>query len=231
MHETYLLKIDNNIEKHDFEKLLSCLSRNKKERISRLHRFEDAQRALLGDILIRYAVCKTKGIKNKDLIFGVNDYGKPQLLNPPGIQFNISHSGNWVVCALGDSPVGIDVEVIKPISLEIAKEFFSKDEYYTLINQPEELKLKFFYMLWTLKESYIKAEGKGFSIPLSSFSIRINGQSIRAFNKNGLSKHYFYQAFLDENTVYAFCSLNKNNNQCMHWNIKMLLEKVYSELA
>ena len=152
---TYILKINRNIGRDDFNNLLYCVSEEKKERISRFYKYEDAQRTLLGDVLVRYAICKSLGAKNRDLIFDTNEYGKPILQEPTGINFNISHSGDCVVCAVDNNAVGIDVETIKPIDLKIAERFFSKDEYLSLINRPEEAKLKYFYMLWTLKESYV----------------------------------------------------------------------------
>ncbi len=166
MPDTHILKIDRNIEKDYFDRLLSCVSEEKKERINRFHRFEDAQRALLGDVLARYAVCKRLGVRNRDLDLGTNEYGKPVLHQPNDVHFNISHSENWVICAVDNTAVGVDVELIRPTEFKIAERFFSKDEYILLMNQPEEMKLKYFYVLWTLKESYIKMEGKGLSILL-----------------------------------------------------------------
>ena len=85
--------------------------------------------------------------------------------------FNISHSGDWVVLATGPSPLGIDVERIKDIDLDIAKRFFSGREYDDLMLKPDEERFSYFFNLWTLKESYIKAVGKGLSLPLDSFSM------------------------------------------------------------
>lgn len=225
MLNTYILKIDRNIEKDDFDRLLSYVSEEKKERISRFHRFEDAQRTLLGDVLARYAICKRLGIRNRDLGFGTNEYGKPILLEPHGIHFNISHSENWGVCAVDDTAVGIDVEMIKPIDFKIAERFFSRDEYISLINQPEEIKLMYFYMIWTLKESYIKTEGKGLSIPLNSFIIRIEDNDISVTVDNEIREFHFYQSFLDNDAVYAVCTLNSNTNKSIYWNIESFLKK------
>ena len=226
MLDTYILKIDRNIEKDDFNRLLSFVSKEKKERISRFHRFEDAQRTLLGDALARYAICKRLGIRNRDLVFGANEYDKPVLLEPNGIHFNISHSGNWVVCAVDDNAIGIDVEMIKPIDFKIAERFFSRDEYISLINQPEEMKLTNFYMIWTLKESYIKTEGKGLSIPLNSFTIRMESNKFSVSIANEIREFYFYQSFLDSDTVYAVCTLNNNTNESIYWNIESFLKEV-----
>jgi len=226
MLDTYILKIDRTIEKDNFDGLLSSVSEEKKERISRFHRFEDAQRSLLGDVLARYAICKRLGVKNKDLVFGVNEYGKPILIAPSRIHFNISHSGNWVACAIDESQVGIDVEEIKPISFKIAERFFSRDEYLALLSQPEKTQLKYFYMIWTLKESYIKAEGKGLSIPLNSFTVRIETNNINVIVGNKAREFYFYQSFLDSDVVYAICTLNNNANRIIYWNIENFLTEV-----
>jgi 4'-phosphopantetheinyl transferase len=67
--------------------------------------------------------------------------------------------------------VGIDVEEIKPIDFDIAKRFFSSNEHRQFLQQPEDKKLAFFYDIWTMKEAVIKAEGKGLSIPLDSFTV------------------------------------------------------------
>ena len=234
MLDTYILKIDRNIEKDDFDRLLSWVSEEKKERISRFHRFEDAQRTLLGDVLARYAICKRLGIRNMDLVFGANAYGKPVLHEPNGIHYNISHSGNWVVCAVDDSVVGIDVEMIKPIDFKIAERFFSRDEYISFINQPEETKLMYFYMIWTLKESYIKTEGKGLCIPLNSFTIRMESNDISVSVGNEILEFYFYQSFLDSDTAYAVCAQNSNTNESIHWKIESFLKEmqniVFSQL-
>lgn len=221
--DTYILSIDRNIGKDDFARLLSCISEEKRERICRFNHQEGAQRALLGDVLARYAICKRLGVKNSNLIFGTNDYGKPILREPNGIHFNISHSGNWVVCAVDDTAVGIDVEIIKPIDHRVAERFFSEDEYISLINQPEETRLKYFYMIWTLKESYIKMEGKGLSIPLNSFTVRIKSNGISVYIENKNQKLHFYQSFLDSDTVLAVCSPSSKINETIFVNIGSFL--------
>lgn len=226
MFETYILEIDRNIEKDDFDRLLSSVSKKQKERISQFHRFEDAQRTLLGDVLARYAICKKLGIRNRDLVFEKNEYGKPLLLKPSGIHFNISHSGNWVVCAVDSNVVGIDIEIIRKIDFKIAERFFSRDEYLSLINQPKKTKLKYFYMIWTLKESYIKAEGKGLSIPLNSFTIRMEDNDICVTVGNEIRKFHFYQSFIDNDAVYAVCTLSSDTHESTYWNIENFLKEV-----
>lgn len=225
MVDAYILKIDKAMEKEDFSRLLNCVSEEKRERILRFHRFEDAQRTLLGDVLSRYALCKRFNLQNKDLVFGVNEYGKPLLPGFQDVHFNISHSGPWVVCAVDDQPVGIDVEIIKPMDFKIAERFFSKDEYRSLMNQPEEKKLHYFYRLWTLKESYIKAEGKGLSIPLDSFSMNIGSDVITVTVDSGTGSYCFTQSFLDDTSVYAICTSDTSPIERTFLNTEGFLER------
>lgn len=226
MVDNYILKIDNDIPKDDFHKLLGFVSDQKKERIRRFHRFEDSLSCLLGDVLARYAICKRFGIRNRELVFGTNDYGKPILLEPNGIDFNISHSENWVVCAVDNNNVGLDIENIKPIDFKIAERFFSRDEYISLISQPAQIKLKYFYMIWTLKESFIKAEGRGLSIPLNSFTIRIESKNICAIMDNKVREYNFYHSFLNNKTSYAICTQSSSIGENTYRNIECFLEEV-----
>ena len=219
------IKIDKDIEKDFFNKLLSYVSVEKKERITRFYNYKDAQRTLLGDILARYSICKRSGLKINDLHFGANEYGKPTLSTSTNIHFNISHSGNWVICAIDDNPVGVDVEVIKPIDLSISERFFTTDENCSLFNQPVNTRLEYFYKIWTLKESYIKAEGKGLSIPLNNFNIRIDNEKIKLFTEYETKQYIFHQSFLDENSIYAVCSTN-NAIECNSLNIDQFKDKL-----
>lgn len=216
MFDTYILKIDRKFEKNEFNNLLCYVSEEKKVRIDRSFKFNNAQRTLLGDVLARYAICKRLSVRNNDLVFGINEYGKPILREPEGINFNISHSGNWVACVIDDNPVGIDVEIIKPIDLKIAERFFSRDEYLSIMRQSEEMKLMYFYKLWTLKESYIKMEGKGLYIPLSSFTIRIVDNNAGVTIEDKIQECYFNQFDIDKNVVCSVSTKNNNMNESIH---------------
>jgi 4'-phosphopantetheinyl transferase len=143
------------------------------------------------------------------LKFDYNEYGKPCILEPKDIHFNISHSGDWVVCAIDNKPIGIDVETIKPIDLNIARRFFTVEEYNHLMKKDEYNRIRYFYMLWTLKESYIKAIGKGLKIPLNSFSFTIENGNVNINTQNEFGPCFFYQKEIDNNHIISVCALNK----------------------
>lgn len=229
MLDIYIIKIEKDLTISDFGRLLNFETKERKERIVQFHRFEDSQRSLIGNIVVRYAISNRLGICMKDLVFGVGEYGKPFLIPFTGIHFSVSHSGNWVVCAVGENPVGIDVEKIKPIDLKIARRFFSREEYFELMKLPRERRVEFFYTIWTLKESYIKAEGKGLSIPLNSFSMRIDDRDIVGITiiNNEILLYGFDKFILEDNAAVGICSIDINQKNFIYLTINKLEKLIF----
>jgi len=172
---------------------MSFVHPEKQERIRRFYRWEDSLRSLFADLLSRRLIIDKLGIKNRDISFSTNEFGKPFLKDFPGFHFNLSHSGRWVVCSVDKQPVGIDVEEIQTIDLDISKNYFSPDEHMDLMKMDD--KMSYFFTLWTLKESYIKIVGKGLSLPLNSFSIRFLGDSIRIKAENEFIDNIFFTEY------------------------------------
>ncbi|MCL2663873.1 MAG: 4'-phosphopantetheinyl transferase superfamily protein [Oscillospiraceae bacterium] len=185
-----ILEIKPKLSHNEFSDLLALVSNEKREKVKRFHIESDSQSSLLGDILARIELCGLTGLRNNQLSFSENEYGKPLLTNAKDVHYNISHSGMFVVCAFNSAPVGIDIETIKPIDMAIAKRFFSQDEVDYILYPSDENKLETkvlnhsvggsaepsnkyerFYQIWTMKESYIKWEGMGLSKPLNSFCV------------------------------------------------------------
>ncbi|MES2741955.1 MAG: 4'-phosphopantetheinyl transferase superfamily protein [Pseudomonadota bacterium] len=107
--------------------------------------------------------------------FASNEWGKPSIIAPPSpLAFNLSHTDGMVVLAVtAGSEVGVDVEHSdRTVSVDIADRFFSPLEVADLLALSADARQQGFFDLWTLKEAYIKACGKGLSIPLDSFSFR-----------------------------------------------------------
>ena len=172
MVEIYGTIVDSRLDEEYFQQLLSRIDIEKQKRIKRFRKWEDGHRTLMADLLVRYLVMEKLDIPNHDIHFSTNSFNKPLLKSIDHFHFNCAHSGRWVVCAIDNAPVGIDVEKKKAVDLDIAKRFFSTEEYDTLMNQDESERGNHFFLLWTLKESYLKAIGKGLHQSLSSFTIR-----------------------------------------------------------
>jgi 4'-phosphopantetheinyl transferase len=203
MIKTYASRIPKNADLSQFGDIISHLSDEKRDRVFRFIKKDDALRALVGEKLIRMLISENLGLSIDEIILKNDKFGKPYLSGSDGFYFNISHSGEFVVCAISSKPVGIDVEQVLPIDFSIAKNYFSPVEYNDLMMQNDSKKLHYFYDLWTLKESYLKARGCGITVPLDSFTFRISGSD---FQKTGIPDEYCFKRYnLEKNYKSAVC--------------------------
>ena len=149
-----------------YDKVSNC----RKRKIDRLKMLEDKRLSLLSGLLLEYAL-NDVGENSKEVF--EDESGKPYLKDGAA-HFNISHSGSVATCVVSRYQVGCDVEKVREIDLKIAKRYFCKEEADELFSLKKESdRIDAFFRLWTLKESYVKAVGKGLAIPLNSFSISL----------------------------------------------------------
>lgn len=213
MLEIYAIKQSEILDDDTFGHLLTYVSEEKRERINKYRIKSAAQQCLISDVLIRSVIHQKLRIDNTDIHFGKNKYGKPYLMGNEDFHFNVSHSNEWVVCAISDAPVGIDVEKIKPTDYNISERFFSEEEHNYIICKEGQQKLDSFYDLWTLKESYIKAIGKGLHMSLKDFSIVIFNGLIYLKDQIGCQFHNFKQFSVDMGYKLSVCLENEIENE------------------
>lgn len=142
----------------------------------------------LGEWMIRSLLARLWGWfpGDYDLLRGV--HGKPYLAgNSEPVYFNISHSGDYIVCAVSDREVGVDVEKIGKERLPVARRFFHPDEIRCLEAREGTERTDLFYAYWAVKESFVKYKGAGLSCPLSSFLVLMEGDSVQIW-QNGSKK-------------------------------------------
>ncbi|WP_353853823.1 4'-phosphopantetheinyl transferase superfamily protein [Bacillus sp. Bos-x628] len=169
-----LQHLDEKKAREQLDRLKPFVSPEKQATAERFRFLNDARRTLLGEVLIRQIIHHMHGTPIDQIAFDTEENGKPVVRQIPSFHFNLSHSGDWIVCAVDDAPVGIDIEEIKPIDLAIAKRFFSPEEYTDLLSKPAEQQEAYFFHLWSMKEAFIKMTGKGLSYGLSSFTARLS---------------------------------------------------------
>ncbi len=124
-----------------------------------------------GELLARYSVGQYLGKPEQEISLVFGEKGKPHIENLRDVHFNISHSGHYVVCAVAPAEIGIDVERVRKVNLRIAERFFSPSEIRDLMELQDEDRMNYFITLWTIKESYLKAIGRGLTQHLNSFTI------------------------------------------------------------
>jgi len=188
----YLSKIDMSLSQDAYEGLLGLISEENREKCRRFKFKEDALRTLYGELMIRHVLMQQLSLKNEEIKILKGEWGKPYIEGLP-VYFNISHSGDYVVCAFSQQEVGIDIEQIQKVDLNIAKRYFTKFEHKDLLAQKEDQRLDYFFLLWTLKESYMKWSGRGMHMPLDSFSFKIKDGDISLADAELKDRLFFKQ--------------------------------------
>ena len=160
------------------------LSQKRREKTDRYAFTEDKLLSVGAQLLLKKALSDF-GENFKCLDFDIEKNGKPYIKNRDNLFFNISHSGEYVLCAVSNKPVGCDIEKIKEADLKIAKRFFCESEYKVISDcKTHEAENEMFFKLWTLKESFVKLTGEGLKLPLDSFEIIFNKEipAIKSFD-------------------------------------------------
>ena len=160
------------LKDQEFRTLLSYLPETDQKQILRYRRWQDRQSHLIGRFLLLYGLVE-RGLPFSSLErLKFNAYGKPFV--DAKVNFNLSHSGSCVVCAVTDrGSIGVDVEAVKDIDLAAFNDCVNDGEW-SKIQQSTDKQIAFF-KCWTKKEAVIKADGRGLSIPLRQ--INLNDES------------------------------------------------------
>lgn len=145
------------------ERLLRQMSAKRLEKINRLKPVNSKKQSMGAELLLKHALNSNVPVK-----WETDENGK-LYVSECKFYVNLSHSGDYAVCAVSDCEVGVDVERVKTADIALAKRFFTAEEYDYIKNSamPDDA----FFETWVKKESFVKAVGKGLAIPLSSFSI------------------------------------------------------------
>lgn len=147
------------------------------EKTVRPLREEDRKTELAAWLLLYYAL-KKWGIPdeqiNAERAYCYGKHGKP-MRKDEKVWFNLSHSGNYILCVISDSEIGCDIEKIKSVKWKIAKRYFSEKEYHLLekisrseknTENNERVEEALFTRFWVLRESYVKKTGEGLGTAL-----------------------------------------------------------------
>lgn len=129
------------------------------------------------EIAVKEAAGRYQPFTDSDIL--IPEEGKIRFADPSLPYFNLSHSGDRVMCVVSDHKAGCDVEMIpgtadgaKTDAVKLAGRFFAAREKEAVFSRekPEEA-AELFCRYWTLKESFLKMLGLGLAVPLDSFEI------------------------------------------------------------
>lgn len=141
---------------------------------------------LLIDVLLEYGIAAPS--------FGYGENGKPYLPDFPRLHFNISHAGEYAICAVSDNPVGCDIEKMRPYRQQLAERVLSAEELSQFAAEKDKSSRDtLFFRFWTLKESFLKAFGCGITVQLPSVSFNLTGKEPVVTQQITGERYSFYE--------------------------------------
>lgn len=164
-------QVGEKLSEHIMNLYLAKMPDTVRSRISRYRRWEDQQAGICGKLLVAEGL-RRHGYPPEYLHHLAWDVRERPFLDGK-IDFNISHSGEYVVSALtSKGKVGIDIEKIEPVNIDNFRTQMTCRQWQAIMES--ENRLGAFFDLWTQKEAVAKVDGRGIAIPFSSIIIEGN---------------------------------------------------------
>lgn len=217
MIRVYYARVFSFLKEDTFQFYLNLMEKERREKILKSQDSAGKMRSLTAGVLLRHALCEELLLSfdaGKVFSVGYQEGGKPFLTDYPEVHFNVSHSGDYVCCAVADKPVGIDIQRHTPVREGIAKRFFTLQDNRQLLLCDADQREKMFFRMWSIKESYIKLTGKGIGQGLDSFEIDWKMKAV--FEKNSESAAAFFE---EQNCLqgYSFCVCYRIPGETVEW--------------
>jgi 4'-phosphopantetheinyl transferase len=155
--------------------LIQLLSADERYQASRFRNSIHRTRFITRRAFLRHVLSQYCEVPAREITFSYSAYGKPLLRYPTSnLRFSLSHSEHLAACAVTwDREIGLDIEKVRTIPdiSDIARMFFSAHEREGLARLPANMRNLAFLNFWTRKEAYLKAVGKGLSVPLTRLDV------------------------------------------------------------
>lgn len=222
INQIHIWKANLNRHTPDLDYLYhKVLSQDERDRASALRSESDQKRSIISRGLLRKKLGSYLESDPAHISFTYNEYGKPYLnanTHKGELKFNVSHSKDIVVYAVTlNREIGIDVEYLKEVSKadKIVERFFSEEEKKFYNSQSEDRKKWAFFTLWTRKEAYSKAMGRGIGLPSKDFDLDLTAD----YDQNrpvswGRSKWTLYSIDIDSGYLAALATEGDNVDIC-----------------
>lgn len=162
-----ILALNRNMTALQERHLLRRLPADEQLAVQRFRRHADRHRSLVGRATVRMLLGRQLGMAASAVPLTQGRFGKPVLGDAAGhVEFSVSHSGEWILVALGEHAMGIDIEQHRDdIDPALVESCFTPAEQSRIRTGAD------FFRYWTYKEAALKATGAGFSLPPSQFEV------------------------------------------------------------
>lgn len=186
----YLLRDDiASLDEQQTERLLLALPEWRREVALRYKHLAGRRESATAYLLLLETLQQLYGI-NEAPHFVIGPHGKPSLLEFPHIHFNTSHCHKAVICAVGDAPVGVDIEGRRSIRDSLVDYTMNTAEKER-IARAEDPEMEFL-KLWTAKEAVVKLSGEGIQDNLRDILLLAKDKSISVHTYINTKKDYVY---------------------------------------
>lgn len=150
----------------------ALLSSERRKQVSGMAMEQDRKRTVAGELLLRRALGEKMGLAPADVPLLRDADGKPYVEGAP-MYFSISHSGLYVICAVDEHPIGVDVEVVRGAEEKFMRRVCT-DQEWAYVRPYDDGGYERFWEIWTAKEALFKLTGNGPLLRLSCFDLPEN---------------------------------------------------------
>lgn len=168
----------NKIDSSNLKKWLEESSSEKQKEISEIKIEKKRIERIVSDHLKRTALAEYCGVDPLGIEFSKGSKGKP-FAKGLDVCFNVSHSGDFVVCAVSEKEIGTDIEKIRPINPRTAEKFASPTELDYIRSHENGL-----FEIWVLKEAYFKCIGSGLGRDVKDVHFSISESKVKCSDEN-----------------------------------------------
>ena len=165
-----------------YDAALSMMDAERRGRVKDFPNEDDRKRSAAGEVLLRRAVAERLGGAPENAPLCWDENGKPFMSGAP-FYVSVSHSGPYVVCAVGEKVLGVDVEVIRGAEEKFMRRTCSEAEM-AYIRYGDAGCFQRFWECWTAKEALFKLTGKGPLLALSRLELP-EGVALDHIMRNG----------------------------------------------
>jgi 4'-phosphopantetheinyl transferase len=194
------------VETLDSDEKFLLLSNDEKQRAGSFKSKNDRARFIIAHALKRYLLSQIINIDPSSLCFSSSDKGKPFCDDDKTLDFNISHSAEWVVFGVSSiAAIGVDVErADRVIGKKTVAYALTEQQVLTLVGAADTVEKKMLY--WTQKEAVSKALGVGISVGFKNIQCSGElGTSLAECNE----QQFLMQSYRIGNAVLSIATLTE----------------------
>jgi len=171
MIDVFIIDINKSIEDNYKKSYFEMLDKYEIIRYNRIQGVRDKEKFLFSRYLLKKILSIYTNQKITDIKFEYNHFGKPLLPNSI-LNFNLSHSENYLAISISDKEIGVDIENVKSIDLDMAEIFCTDRELLYIYNGANQYYN--FFRLWTLKEAFVKNIGTGLCFNVKNLDFNLD---------------------------------------------------------